>query len=423
MRRKATAVISLLLAATVAALVVGGASARTDAGDQTAADTLTIFAQSGDRIPLEATLALWKRQNPRVKFRVTYADTTPLQSTLRTQLAAGTAPDVFTVWPGNGNPAAIQVLAPYGYLHDLSKEAFAKREPAGIKAVTHVDGKLYFVPPAFSGIGAIYNMETLSKLGVQAPTTWSQVLSLCDKAKDAGIAAYALGIQDSWVTQLIPYTFVPTLVYRPQPNWEQLKKAGKTSFANSRWVLAENQYVAMNERGCFQQSALGTNYNASLPLVANGQAAGVVQGSWAFAPLRQANPKPTYKMFPLPATNNPTQIWMPGAANAGFAVNAKTKNPNAIRFLRFVASPAFQNTFAKVSGSLPAYPSASSKPDASLALFVGYQKNGKTYPFPDQLWPNPKVQNAHLTGLQNIFAGKGTVAEMLSAMDRAYRSK
>ncbi len=208
-------------------------------------------------------------------------------------------------------------------------------------------------------------METLSKLGVRAPTTWSQVLALCDKAKDADIAAYSLGIQ----------------------------------------------------------SPLGTNYNASLPLVANGKAAGVVQGSWAFAPLRQANPKPTYKMFPLPATNNPGQTWMPGAANAGFAVNAKTKNPNAIRFVRFVASPAFQNAFAKASGSLPAYPSAGTRPDAGLALFVGYQRNGKTYPFPDQLWPNPKVQNAHLTGLQNIFAGKGTVAEMLSAMDQAYRSK
>jgi raffinose/stachyose/melibiose transport system substrate-binding protein len=114
---------------------------------------------------------------------------------------------------------------------------------------------------------------------------------------------------------------------------------------------------------------------------------------------------------------------MPGAANAVFAVNAKTKNAQAIRFVRFVASPAFQNAFAKAYGSLPAYPSKTSRPDPGLALFVGYQRNGKTYPFPDQLWPNPRVQNAHLTGLQSIFAGEGTVAEMLRAMDRAYRAK
>jgi diketogulonate reductase-like aldo/keto reductase len=89
-------------------------------------------------------------------------------------------------WRDRG--AAIQVLAPYHYLADLSKQSFAKREPAGIKAVTHVGGRLYFVPPAYSGIGAIYNMNTLGKIGAQPPTTWSQVLNLCDKAKAAGIA-------------------------------------------------------------------------------------------------------------------------------------------------------------------------------------------------------------------------------------------
>jgi raffinose/stachyose/melibiose transport system substrate-binding protein len=104
-------------------------------------------------------------------------------------------------------------------------------------------------------------------------------------------------------------------------------------------------------------------------------------------------------------------------------VNAKTKNPAAIKFVNFVASPAFQNAFAKASGSLPAYPSRASKPDPGLALFVQYQQKGKTYPFPDQLWPNPEVQNAHLTGLQDIFAGKGSVAQMLGAMDQAYRSR
>jgi raffinose/stachyose/melibiose transport system substrate-binding protein len=139
-------ILSLLVA--IAAVATAAASA------QPKADSLKIYAMSGDRIPMEAVLKVWKQQNPDVKVNITYADTAPYQSTLRTQLAAGTAADVFEVWPGNGNPGAIQVLAPYGYLADLSKQPFAKREPAGIKAVTHVKGKLYFVPPAYSGIGA-----------------------------------------------------------------------------------------------------------------------------------------------------------------------------------------------------------------------------------------------------------------------------
>jgi len=45
------------------------------------------------------------------------------------------------------------VLAPYHFLADLSGQAFAKREPAGIRNVTHVSGKLYTVPLAISGLG------------------------------------------------------------------------------------------------------------------------------------------------------------------------------------------------------------------------------------------------------------------------------
>lgn len=288
-KRVSTAVLSVLVV--LAAVATSAASAEPNA------ERLRLFAISGDRIPMEAALKIFKKRNPGVKVTITYGDTAAYQSTLRTQLAAGTAADVFAVWPGNGNPGAIQVLAPNGYLADLSKQPFAKREPAGLKKVTRVGGKLYFIPNAYSGIGAVYNMQTLAKLGVSAPTTWNEVLALCDKAKDAGIAAYSLGNQEQWVTQLIPYALVPTLVYRNQPNFEARLKAGKASFSKSGWVTAENKYVQMNERGCFQEAVLSTNYTASLPLVANGQAAGVVQGSWVFAPLREANPKATYRMF------------------------------------------------------------------------------------------------------------------------------
>jgi raffinose/stachyose/melibiose transport system substrate-binding protein len=82
-----------------------------------------------------------------------------------------------------------------------------------------------------------------------------------------------------------------------------------------------------------------------------------------------------------------------------------------------------QNTYNKVAGNLPAYSNGGFKPDASLATFVTYLKAGKTVPFMDQLWPNPKVQDAHLTGLQDVFAGKSSVADVLAAMDKAYRAK
>src|SRR5262245_49934899 len=139
-----------ITALALAALAVA-AVAATAASARSSASSLKISALTSDRTAFETVLAVWKKKNPNGKVNITYADVTPYQSTLRTQLAAGTAADILEVWPGNGNPGAIQVLAPYHYLADLSKQPFAKREPAGIRAVTHVNGKLYTVPLGLSG--------------------------------------------------------------------------------------------------------------------------------------------------------------------------------------------------------------------------------------------------------------------------------
>jgi raffinose/stachyose/melibiose transport system substrate-binding protein len=56
-------------------------------------------------------------------------------------------------------------------------------------------------------------------------------------------------------------------------------------------------------------------------------------------------------------------------------------------------------------------------------VFVAYLRTTKTNPFMDQLWPNPKVQAAHLSGLRSFFAGKESMADVLAAMDKAYKAK
>lgn len=416
MKRKVAIILSLLVVALAAV-------AATTAGASTKA-TLKISALTSDRTAFEAVLAQYKKTHSSLDIKVTYADVAPYQSTLRTQLSAGTAADVIEVWPGNGNPGAIQVLAPYHFLKDLSKQPFAKREPAGIKPVTHVAGKLYTVPLGLSGLGPIYNMGALRKLGVGPPTTWNKVLALCAKAKANGMVAYALGVQDDWVTQLIPYALVPTTVYRLHHNFDALMRAHKATFAKSGWLTAENLYATMYKRGCFQSSPLSSNYAATQGMLATSKAVGLVQGSWAFADVRKQAPAGTqFKMYPLPATNKASQSWMPGAPSAAFAVNAKSKNPEAMKFINFLASAAAQNTFAKASGNLPAYAAKSYKPDPALSVFVKYLRSGRTVPFMDQLWPNPKVQAAHLKGLQEYFAGQTTMLAVLKSMDQAYRSK
>src|SRR5262249_8671746 len=150
-----------VVALALAGLAGAAGTAATAASRTATSSNLKVYALTSDRTGFQAVLAVYKKLHPDVSVKVTYADVSPYQNTPRTQLAAGPAADVVEVWPGNGNPGAIQVVAPYPFLADLSHQRFASREPKGIRKVTHVAGKLYTVPLAISGLGPIYNMDVL----------------------------------------------------------------------------------------------------------------------------------------------------------------------------------------------------------------------------------------------------------------------
>lgn len=62
------------------------------------------------------------------------------------------------------------------------------------------------------------------------------------------------------------------------------------------------------------------------------------------------------------------------------------------------------------------------KVDPSLSAVATFINDGRTVPFMDQLWPNPKVQQDMLSGLQDIFSGQSTPNQVLASMDTDYKA-
>ncbi|SHN00224.1 ABC transporter substrate-binding protein [Cryptosporangium aurantiacum] len=411
-----------VLAASVAlsAACSGGTNAANEGGD---GDTLRVSSVATDRVGTEALIAAFKKTHPNVKITTSYADTDQYQSTLRTQLASGTAPDVFFAWPGNGNPGAIEVLAPTGYIEDLSDRPWVKDIPSGIKPVTEVEGKTYVVPLTFAGIGALYNKKALADIGGKEPTTWTEMLTLCDTAKSKGKPLFALGNQTNWVTQLADYALAATLVYGKTPDFAQQMKDGKATFAGSAWKTALDQYLEMDKRGCFSANPLGTSVENAVSQVAAGKSVGMIHVTSGLNQLKAEAPSGTeFGMFAVPATDTAADTQMPGAAGGSYAVNAKAKNSDlAHEFIDFLATPEAVNIYAQETGNLPGLPNDQFKADPALQPLIDAQKAGKTVPFMDQLWPNPKVQNEHFAAIQDMFAGKATPDQVLARMDEAYK--
>jgi len=418
MTTRRTALAAAATTLTLIAACSGGTNAGSGSGD-----TKTLTIASVDQGSIEKVVAAFKAANPGVTVNLTTAGADQYQQQIRTQLASGTAPDVMTVWPGNGNPGATYVLAKPGYLLDLSGQPWASQLPDSFKTVAQYDGKTYNALFGLNGIGAVYNDDAIRKAGLTPPGTWTDLLAFCKAAAAKGTPAYALGIQDNWVTQLVLYALVATTVFGPDKDFATKMANGQATFASSPWTTAMAKYQEMNKAGCFQKNPLGTSYEASQTLAATGKTLGIVQGNWVISLLKGKNPSGKFTMTALPATDDPATFLMPAAAGAGYGVNAKAKNKElALKFITFVMSPEGMKTFNEAQGSLPTLAGAGTTVDPGLTELTTYVKDNKTVPFMDQLWPNAKVQQTMLSGLQEIFSNQSTPDKVLSAMDQDYKA-
>ncbi|MCZ4507736.1 extracellular solute-binding protein [Streptomyces sp. ActVer] len=418
-----TRIPTVLPAVVTAAALLAACSGGTKAGDSGGGGSKTLTLASVDQGSVEGVVKAFEKANPGVKVRYTTSGADQYQQQIRTQLSSGTAPDVMSVWPGNGNPAATYVLAKPGYLRDLSDQPWAAGMPDAIKSVAQYEGKTYNAIFGQNGIGAVYNQQALEKAGLRPPDTWKDLLAFCRAAKAKGTPAFALGNQDNWVTQLVQYALVATTVYGDDRDFDKKMQAGQITFAQSPWSTALDKYLTMEKTGCFQKNPLGTNYEASQGLAATGKTLGIVQGNWVIALLKGKNPKGTFTFKALPATDDPSATIVPAAAGAGYGVNAKAKNKDlALKFVNFVMSPEGMNLFVEKQGGLPSLPDTGYAVDPSLTELSKFIGEDRTVPFMDQLWPNPKVQQTMLSGLQEIFSGQSTPEKLLKEMDTDYKA-
>ncbi|MEV6866622.1 extracellular solute-binding protein [Streptosporangium subroseum] len=398
-----------------------GGTTATGASGAAAVD-LKFVGVADQKAPMDALLAAYKQAKAGVSIAATYAPTDQVQTSLRTQLGAGNAPDLHVVYPGSGSAMSMTEIAKAGLLADLSAQAWTQTIPTGFKPAFQQDGKTFMYSAGSSVIGAIYNKKVFQEAGIDAPpTTWTEFLGVCEKLKKAGKVPIALGAQTPWVTQLINYALVPSTVYAKDPTFDDKQSAGQTSFAQSGWRDAMEMYLELQKRGYFNDKPNGTTFEQQTSMVATGKAAMAIQVSAVLPAFRDAATSPDdLSMFPLPGSDDAATVWIPAGVVVGLGASAKGKNAEEAKaFIDFLGKQENINIWAKAVAAIPLTQDASSTIDPAVESFLPFTKD-RAVPFMDQRWPNAEVQPTHFAVVQELLAGKSTIDEALKKMDEAY---
>lgn len=221
---------------------------------------------------------------------------------LRPRFVKGNPPDL--TWPGWGMDywglvAEGKVLAMDKYLQTKAYgqdkkwiDTFDKR----LLDKGKYEGHYYIMPFNQNVFGWWYNVDMFKKHGWQPPKTYDELLVLCEKIKQAGIAP--ITFQGRYPAYMLRGFLFPWAISDGGLqvfNDAQNLKPG--AWSSPSFLRAARMVVEMRDKGYFQKGAMGMSHTESQMEFVLGRAAMIPCGTWLGSEMKNQLPKDFHMAF------------------------------------------------------------------------------------------------------------------------------
>ncbi len=301
---------------------------------------------------------------------------------LRTRLVKEDIPNIIAY----GGDMTYTELANVGMLEDLSQEKIVSDlSPAYVQMTKDLQKdqeKLFGVPYATNASGVIYNVALFEKYDLAIPKTWSEFIELCEFFKKEGITPVEGTFKDAWTLQSV---FNPLAGILSPEGFMRERRLGNTLFQDEWQPVFEKLATIMSYT---QKDAMGTSYPDGIQAFAKGQAAMLINGTWAIPEVVKANAEANVKIFALPASDTEADNFATSGVDVMLMVGKDTPNQEAsIRFIEFVTEKNQAQRYSEDQFAFSAVTGVEQK-DPSLTDLTPLIEAGKVNDFVDHLLPN-----------------------------------
>jgi raffinose/stachyose/melibiose transport system substrate-binding protein len=372
----------------------------------------------------EDTVAAFQKEHPGVTITIQAIQNEDMDGKLQTALASSDGPTIFMA-RGGGKLADVVAADQVMDITDKIAPDVKTALGDGIFSAFTVDGKIYGMPSSVLPGGIYYSKDLFKQAGIDAtPTTFEELSAAVTKLKAKNIAPIALGGKDAWPAAHWYYFFA----LRDCSQATLDKAAADKDFSDPCWLKAGEDLKAFTATEPFNKGYLTTSAQqgagSSAGMIANHKAAMELMGAWDPGVIADLTPDkkalPDLGWFPFPAVSggagDPTAMM---GGSDGFAC-AKNAPAECVDFLNFASSKANQEGYATAFKTLPANRDAKDVvTDPALKdVLASYDKAAYV-----ELWLDTQygqnVGNALNGGVVNMFAGKGTPADIVTAVKAA----
>jgi raffinose/stachyose/melibiose transport system substrate-binding protein len=219
-----------------------------------------------------------------------------------------------------------------GALSDLSDMPEAERIRPDVQDLVNqyatYPGRTSVLPYSVAAASVIYNVQMFEDNALEVPTTWTELIEVCNTLQDAGITPIYSTYKEPWTVGqgLFDYTVggsIDVAGFYEEMN-ELGTEVGPDSPVSFEKTLKEPVEKMVELAGYSNPDAESRGYGDGNVAFANGEAAMYLQGPWALGEIAKTNPDLQLGTFPLPVTDDPEDrkvrvnldlaLWIPEAS-------------------------------------------------------------------------------------------------------------
>ena len=241
---------------------------------------------------------------------------------------------------------------------------------------------VYAVPYMANAAGILYNKDIFEEHGWTIPTTWDELMALCEDIQAAGLQPFYFGFRDTW-TCLAPWNAI-SVDLAPTDLCAQVNR-GETTFTENYREVAEKTRALLDYA---QDDPFAYNYNDACTAFARGEAVMYPIGSYAVPQIQQVNPDMNIDSFVMPASNNAEENVLNSGNDLQFSVMANCEHKEeAYEVLDFLLEDETVQDYINDQNAVPC-----KEGDFELAPMLdgmkSYIEEGKVADYQDHHYPS-----------------------------------
>ena len=318
---------------------------------------------------------------------------------MKERVLAGEAPDLIDY----NIPGIYYELNPETYFVNLSEEPWVKNliVPDNIS----YNGQIYGYPfQSIQGVfGYIYNKELFDNLHIKVPTTWEELLEVCEliKSECGDTIAPIYLAKDSWVPQIyMTANFATALGSEGSVNVGNALESNKLKWTDiPEFYQVINRYLDLFKQGYINENYYTATYEDMITAMGTGQAAMVFCGDFFASSVLQTYPSANLDMFDVRMAGSHDVI-AATTQSVGFVISNTSPNIEvAKRVFQLWSTPDYGDLYYKNRTGFPAlkFINGGSTPIYLSSLNMRYIAAGKCIEeFNNALTVGSNVVQTHL---------------------------